>query len=1481
MIVRAWALALLLVALATVPIAHAADRALILQNLSTANGLPQGTVMATLQDSQGFVWLGTEDGLVRFDGHEVHRYAYSALDPQSLAGNFVNAIAQDSSGDLWIGIKGAGVARWERRTDRFIAYRHDPADAHSLSSDAVRTVLVDAQGYIWVGTLDAGLNRLDPRSGRATRFRHEETRADSLSDDQVQTLLQDSSGQIFAGTHAGLDRWLPGTVSFVHYPVLGSTQSAHISQVIEDAAGTLWVGTFDAGLHRMDRAGKPIASYRHEAADPGSLISNDVRALLDEPSGNFWVGTAEGLDLLDPATGRFTHYRHDKADPDSLGDSFVMSLYRDEAGLVWIGLRAGGVSRWNPRSWELGGHRPDWLDGKLVTAFADAGEGRVWIASLGGGLMRFNPATGEAVSLRSLLAPGTRPPDPRVMSLLTDRRGALWIGTMTQGLFRLDGDRLHAIPVSGGDPHATSDAGIMALYEARDGLIWIGTHGGGANVLDPATGFVRQLPHSSGDPTALSSAIVTSFAEDAQGRLWIGTDGGGLDLAERDGRIVRVFRHRAGDSSSLAANTIYSLASDAQGNIWIATDGGGLDLVSGSSQHPDRVRFEHRGISNGLSSETIYGVVPDADGQLWLSGNAGLVRLDPRTSHVETYHREHGLQGEEFNFGAFGRLGDGRLCFGGPAGFNIFDPRALSRGRRPPQLALIHLEVLGAPLRSSQPYWLLKDIELDDRDNIVSFDFATLDFTSPARNRLAYRMPGLTERWIDLGSQRRVTLTNLDAGDHVLEVRAVNADSVLSERPLRLMIHKRPAPWQSLPAYIGYAVAVVLVVLLALRAQRQRLRNALAIRQHLELQVAARTQELRESNRRLVEASEAKTSFLARMSHELRTPMNGVLGMAELLARTPLNTQQARQTQTIRSSAQTLLNILNDLLDLSKAQAGKVSLESLPVDLTQLIEESAALFAGAAEAKALDLIVCPPTQRELRVAGDPLRLRQVLMNLIGNAVKFTEHGGIEIRADVALKSAGLATVQIAVRDTGIGLAPDSLERIFQPFAQADETTTRRFGGSGLGLTICRELVTLMNGSIRVESLSNVGSTFTVSLEMPVAPAAAKAAPSLELEGSVRILSRNHALGESVTRYVGHLGLSACGPVVPEAASRDADFLIVDADSCAEELSQLLVAVSPERLVVLASGRLLDAGMLGPVAPGVPIVRKPVNRSSLLDGLNARAAKAFASDPSLRSATDATTARGCALIVEDDEINASVAQGYLRQLGFHSVWVFDGAEAVRRSASERFEVILMDLNMPGVDGYTAAALIRQAERNGRRVPIIALTANTAAAYRDSCLGVGMDDILSKPYTLEQFAAVIERWTSGKIGGGAVHSQPAERSLATLDPAALKALARLKGADGRPLLPRLTGLFADSCEASLRELRAALLRSDLDGGRRIAHRLKAAAANVAALGFSETLGALEVACRSQEATRAIELLEALETACPSLLTDLGRQALQVSA
>jgi signal transduction histidine kinase/ligand-binding sensor domain-containing protein/DNA-binding NarL/FixJ family response regulator/HPt (histidine-containing phosphotransfer) domain-containing protein len=1380
-------------------------------------------------------------------------------------------------------------------------YQPVPGKADSLASLAARTLMIDRKGRVWIGTLDAGVDILDPASGRVQHLRHDDASANSLSSDKVYTLRQDRGGDVWIGTDAGLDRWHQDSGSISRLGEHGSILRSQVSQLLESADG-LWVGSYDAGLARIDGEGRVVRQHRHDDRAPHSLASDDVRALLQDASGNLWVGTASGLDLIEPGAGGFLHYRRDAADAATLRDDFIMSLYQDPTGLVWIGTRGGGVSRWNPRSWEMGGSRPQWLREQYVMGFADAPGRQVWIASLAG-LYRYDTQTGEATGIDEVLGRRNALGDSNVTALRQDHAGTLWIGTARSGLRRLGADnRLASFPVAPGRPRSLSAKAITSIVESRSGRMWIGTFGGGVNVLDPATGDIRQLAFGPEKANAVSGANVLAILEDTRGNLWLGTEGEGLSVVDAEGRLLRRFRHDAADATSLPSDVVYSLALDQHGRVWIGTPDG-LARAQDSTVDPARQELTSVPVAAGQGSELTYAVIGDSMGGIWISGAAGLVHLDPDSGATRVYHREDGLQGEEFTSGAAQRLRDGRLCFGGTGGFNIFDPQALSGAREPPRLLLTGARVLGEAVKGDTPVWAREGLSLKYRETNASLDFSVLDYAAPGA-RLSYRVAGFIDQPVLLDAGQSIQLAPLPAGDHVLEVRAASADSPWSE-PLRFTLHRDAHPLLTPWAWATYALLLAMAIAARVRHQRRKFQAMQRARDHLEAQVKERTIELVESNRQLAEAARAKSDFLDRMSHELRTPMNGVVGMTELLSRTALSATQTHLTRTIRSSAQILLQIVNDLLDLSKIRAGKVQLEALPVDIGQVLEECTSLFAGAAEAKGLELIVCPPAHARRGLRGDPLRVRQVLMNLVGNAVKFTSQGEIVVRADVEPQQGDDVMVRLSVSDTGIGIDDAVLAKIFEPFTQADEKTTRQFGGTGLGLAICRELAELMGGRISVESRQQVGSTFTLHLPMQLG-AQLPEETSLP-SASARLYTRRPALAESLQRHCAALGISLAWEQ-SASETRPAGLLLVDAGTQPQLLANCLA--QPElcrgSLLVVATPAEVERLGLRLLLPERAVILKPVHHVAVREALaSALGAPSLVQPEAQQPARQAV--QGHVLLVEDDEVNAMVAQGYLAEIGCTSAWVTSAEAAIARSQTEHFDLVFMDLNMSDMDGFAATARIRQREAGKVRVPIVALTAHDAHSYRERVLAAGMDDILSKPYTLQDCRAMLARWivqqepavesaaVPMQSSAGAMESipQPAlamvgeadagidVEGLASIDEAAVRTLGQLGTGGPTALYGRLVAMFESSSRSVMSQLGVALDAGDLAKAADLCHRLKSSSANVGASAFASALRELESRCRAADGAAALQLYRQLEQAHPLLLEALRERSMAATA
>ncbi len=1445
---------------------------MVFRHLGTEEGLLQGTVMATAQDRQGFIWLGTEDGLYRYDGHMLRRFGRDREGRNGLAGNFIFAIKPDRDGNLWLAVRNGGVVRFDPRTEVFHAYRHDPADPRSLSSDAVRQLLVAADGTIWIATTGGGLNALDPRNGTITRHRHDAAVADSLSSDVVTALAEDRSGAIWVGTDDGLNRLQPRSGRVYRYAhdtrQPRSLPSNRISTLHVGRSGSLWIGSFDRGLSRFDGDEDGFVAFRAGDVASGALSNPDVRAIFDDSAGRLWIGTANGLNLFEPSSGRFLRYDRDPADAASLRDSYVMSLFQDRTGLLWVGTRFGGVSRWNPRSW-LFGHRPVTItaNAQPMAFAADAG-GRVWIGTLGEGLLRFDPASGEVLPADKVFGRAGLLPDRRVMALLRDRDGGLWIGTMGAGLVhRSAGGEIRRYRHREGEPRSLGADGVMALLEARDGRIWVGTFGGGISIIDPADGAVRRIAYDPRSDAALSSPRATSLAQGPDGTIWAGTDGGGLNALSAAGQVLGVWRHDAQDAGSLSSNTVYAVHVDSSGRLWVGTDSGGLDRVVGSASAPSGVRFVNLSTDDGLASNAVYGIQPGEGGSLWLSGNQGLTRYEPQTGAMARYHREQGLQGEEFSFGAHHRLDDGRLLFGGVGGFNLFHPEAPRiRNLTPPSIVLTSLQVLGRDAMPVAALNGLRELRLGYRDEVLTLEFAALDFTAPQRNRYSYRLRGLSDAWSPSDARRFVNFTSLDAGDYVLEVRASGPDGTWNEATFQLPILMTPAPWRSTGAMVLYALLVALVLWSWHGVQRRRLRLASEHGARLESEVAERTAELRQRNVELGQLARAKSDFLARMSHEIRTPMNGIVGMVQLLRRSRLDARQERLTASLDSSAGSLMQVLNDILDLSKVESGKLTLEEAPFDLDALMVSAMDVFAEPAQAKGVEVVLAVPREREALLLGDAPRLRQVLMNLIGNAIKFTSQGEICVGADLDERRPGHSTLSIFVRDTGIGIAAEALPRVFDPFSQADESTTRRFGGTGLGLSICRELVELMGGTLRAESEPGVGSTFWVTLELVRLPQPVSRAA---LEGQrVRLITRRRSFADAVQRLCERWAVTChWDPAAtwrsPESGSvPERTATIVDLDSALLNDAELVDLATFERRsaswLLVARPETLAALLDVPCADGVHVVQKPLHPKALYDLLSVEERSSPASDGrGVAGAPAAAPAlRPRVLVAEDYPINQTVIEGMLDLLGYDHVVVANGRDAVARVAAEPFDAILMDVNLPEVDGPGATVQIRRHEAATRRTPIIALTAHASEGNRRACLAAGMDDFLTKPMTIEALGEMLARWVPAMRDVAPAAAAPPRPEAVSTDGGAIsgEALARICALE-RPgqsgLLARIATSFVAKSTAQMAVIHSALGRDDFAIIAAECHMLRGSSAHLGAERLSRLVTDLEAACLAGDA------------------------------
>jgi len=1036
-------------------------------HLGEEQGLETTRVNGITEDGAGFIWFATGIGLSRFDGYTLTTYRNTPQDPSSLASNYVRSVHTDREGRLWAG-SANGLSRWDPAAGSFVnslpgsyirhiseghdgtlwlstdrgvveldpatmtttAYNHRDGDERSLSFDRVLAIVETGDRSVWVATDGGGASRLDPEHQSFRTYRNDPADVTSLSHDIVMSLFEDSKGRLWLGTPNGLNLYDPVTDSFVVYAAPAYPIRAEVVfSICEEAQGRLWVASYN-GLSRFDPERGTAVTYSHSAEDRTSLASNKVRSLFVSRDGLLWIGTYDaGIDVYDPRTARFAHYRQSDARSTGLSQNNVMALLEDRDGVLWVGTYGGGLNRLDEatgrfESIRAGRNNPRALGGDAVFALLEDSDGDLWIGTQDGGLNRLDRSTGAVTRYR-------KQPD---------------------------------------DPHSLSSNAVRALVEGPEGGLWVGTRGGGLNRLDRETGRFTRYVHSADNEHSISSDSIFTLARDAGGFIWIGTEGGGANrLDPATGRFTR-FQNREGDSSSLSQDYVWAIFQDSRGTLWIGTDGGGLDRFD-----PATGGFVHLRMADGLSDDVIYGILEDREGRLWLSHNKGLDRYDPVSGAIQHFDREDGLQSNEFNPGACHAGRNGRFYFGGVNGFSAFDPRVVEPDPIVPPVVLTDFllvnrsATVGASGVLPTTIGTSRQIELGWRDSIFAFEFSALSLRQAKKRRFAYQLAGFDRDWVVTDwRDRKASYTNLGHGQYVFRVKAANADGEWGQNVAEVDVRLLPPPWKTWWAYTFYALAVIGAVVGLVRTQQAKVERERAI------------------SSRLRQADTLKDEFLANTSHELRTPLNGIIGIADSLldgVAGDLSEETNANLRMIVSSGRRLYHLVNDILDFSKLRNRDLALQLGPVDMHTVTDVVLALSRPLLGEKPVEL-VNEISRDTPAVTADENRMQQILHNLVGNAVKFTESGKVAVSARV---EAGRELV-VCVSDTGIGIAEDARARIFRSFEQADGSTARAYGGTGLGLAVSKQLVELHGGRIWVESEPGSGSRFHFSVPLSEGPA---------------------------------------------------------------------------------------------------------------------------------------------------------------------------------------------------------------------------------------------------------------------------------------------------------------------------------------------------------------------------------------------------------
>ncbi len=1143
--------------------------------MSAADGLPSSQVNALAQDRNGYLWIATHDGLARYDGVEFKVFRHAVDDPTSLPSNSVEYLHVEARNRLWVGTEGAGLSQLEPDGAHFHRYGPD-FDARFRLRD-VWAIASDASGVIWAGGYAEGLHRYDPQTDTVEVLRAD-PEGGGMPSNHILSLLARDDGSLLVATSAGLVIWREGR--FHPAPPFHHPKPGMVLSLLAEPDGSVLVGT-QAGLERLvDGAFEPAFPGEENQA----ALAPGVNALLRDHNGDHWIGTRSGL--RHERGGRVHDSRAFAALPSV---ELVQYMLEDHEGGLWFVLRNTGLLRLRP-DWEnfavlsrgaaeLGG-----LSSDVVSGSAADGSGGMWLVHRDGGLEHLE-AAGRSTRYFETLDPSL--PWRQLSAVLVREDGRLWLGH-TRGVSLFD-------PASGALRHWLSDAEQDAAYVGMvdqllaepDGSFWMTAYGGGLQHRD-AEGRVLN-GWEIGAPDGLPDGSIEDLAHDPSGRLWISGDFGVLRLGD-DGR----FEAMAG----LPPGRVMSLTFTPEGELWTARMG----FLERHRVQPGRLETVARvGGAQGLPAVDVGGIVLDGAGDVWMTTVRGLWRYQPGSGQLRSFGVRDGLPGEEFGMRPPRQDADHVIHAATMKGLVEFDPARIRFRQSRSPLVLEDLSVLRDGRREPLDAASGLTLRWDDRE--LTIRTRLLSFANPASNRYRFRLAGFEAQAVEVGSSGERVFSQLEPGDYRLEVQADNGAGEWSAPPLRLVLRVAPPWWRSGWAYAGYVLALVALLALALLTHRRRLE-----REHA-LQLAQSRREWAER------ASQAKSSFLATMGHEIRTPMTGVLGMSELLLKTPLDERQRGYVAAIRRSGDLMLRLVNDALDLARIEAGKLELADEPFDLRALLAQAVELLRPLADAKGLtlELNLDPGAPRWVR--GDGQRVQQIVLNLAGNAIKFTESG----RVDLALTRRDDGRSIVSVRDTGPGLDAGQQARLFQRFEQGEgNLTARRHGGSGLGLAICQELAGAMGGRIEVDSAPGRGSTFSLCLPLPETTAPCERA-----------------------------------------------------------------------------------------APMAPVAARDL------------------------------------LLVEDDPVVAEVIAGLLRDQGHRVVHAAHGLAALAALRDQRFALVFLDLDLPGLSGFEVAQTIGSGEG---APPLVALSARADPQAETRAQQAGMRAFLRKPVRGEDLAAAVARWAA---------------------------------------------------------------------------------------------------------------------------------------
>ena len=1030
----------------------------LFDHITVEDGLSSSNVGAIYQDRTGYIWFGTYNGVNRFDGYSFTSHKYPG-DSIIIRNEFPGSICEDVEGNIWIASHSGGLEKLNPQTGIFTNHLPNSHQPKNHWSNFVLCVYVDRNKVMWVGTGNGfyNYNRIDKSF---TSFKHDENDPQSLGHNSVNAIHEDRSGTIWLATGGGLDRFDRESNKFYHYwhyPNNGwgvrETAMFWVLSILEDNSGTIWLGT-DEGLVEFDR--KTEKFVRHVYQYNNSLIrpNNIILSICEVGSESLWLATQGGLAIFNKVTKKFTYQVHDEKNIKGLSSNLLTSILKDRSGSIWISTTMGGVNKAdlpeaNFEKYLFDPLKDESIASENIFSLYESNDETIWIATTKG-LDRFDIKTRKFTG---------KPLYSEFSAVFQDCEGNILVSPNIGGLYKLTNKNKWLSYIDSADGSYSNR--FVSFYQRKSGHFWIGNLTGDLYLFD-------ELTHQKKRVANINNAV-NVICEDAFGFLWFGGIATGLVCYDPKQDTVFQFSSKADDSSTLNDDSIIIIFEDHSANLWIGTNKG-LNRYNRDVKTFTRFSGKYDFFADGVRQ-----ILEDDVNNLWISTRNGISRFNPITKQSVNYYSSSQFEGLEFLPQTGCSTKDGYMYFGGRKGFIRLKPDSVQENLFIPSIVITSFR------KYEKPFPFGKEVQLKHTDNFISFEFAALSYVNSKENQYAYMMEGVDNDWIYCGTRRYASYPNLEPGEYIFRVKGSSSNRIWNEAGTIVKIIILPPWWKTWWAYLIYLLLICSVVYSIWRAQLKKIK----VKQEFEMS--------KFEAGKLHEVDELKSRFFTNISHEFRTPLTLILGPAKQLLESINNNEAKDKLNLIHRSAKKLNRLVDELLDISKIESGEMKLKACPINLVSAVNEIALSFYSLAERKRISFKL-NSNEDELIVYIDKSKLDKILSNVLSNAFKFTPEGGkveVEIKCQAELVSASSVQhkipkrvrndnfVEICIRDTGIGIPQDHLDKIFDRFYQVDGSHTREHEGTGIGLSLTKELVELHKGKIEVESEEGKGSTFRI------------------------------------------------------------------------------------------------------------------------------------------------------------------------------------------------------------------------------------------------------------------------------------------------------------------------------------------------------------------------------------------------------------------